>query len=163
MDFDLREYIGSRPYLDDRIRTSIVIKLVEIALILFSQKILHRDMHCGNFLLNEVTGSDGVIKPIVKITDFGLAKYENDPVVLPKRKYYGHKDYTHKGVLKDFDKASYSTEAYSISRLINFVMTGNPKKSNHHYGEICTKAENLYYKNAIEFQQDINKIDGRSN
>lgn len=97
--------------------------------------IIHRDISANNIF---------IISGMVKIADFGLGKDLNI--------FNSHNTFLTKGVgqyaycapeqfmmLKDGDKRS---DVYSLGRVINFVMTGDPRDSHHMFRSVAEKATN---------------------
>jgi len=122
--------------------------------------ILHRDLHPENILVH--LDNDTVI---LKLCDFGLSKKADDIstfVAYPKlykanRYSYGRKEYVHKNQRENLSDASFATETYSWSKLINFILTGNPKKCEHQFRKYCLKAIKLEYIDIIEMYNEILK------
>ena len=74
-------------------------------------------------------------------------------------KHYGRNDYVAPEQHENFHKAGIASDIFSVGKLINFIQTGSPKKSNHELQKIannCTwnKPESRYQSMA-ELKKDL--------
>ena len=115
--------------------------------------ILHRDLSPTNIFF---------INGIIKVADFGLGKNINiltshqtiDTASFGQLFYCAPEQLT---LLKEADKSS---DVYSLGRIINFVMTGDPNNFSHPLRSISTKATNIdpnyRYENATDMLNGLN-------
>ena len=97
--------------------------------------IIHRDISANNIF---------IISGMVKIADFGLGKDLNvftahqtmHTNAVGQFYYCAPEQFM---MLKDGDKRS---DVYSVGRVINFIMTGDPRNSHHIYRSVAEKATN---------------------
>ena len=117
--------------------------------------IIHRDLSPTNIFL---------FSGRLKIADFGLGKdlnvfYSHQTLKTNSVGQYYFCDPRQFMRLKDGDKLS---DIYSIGKIINFVMTGNPNKTSHKYYSVVEKAtcdEKFRYKSIDELLDGLNRID----
>lgn len=120
-----------------------------------SRDIIHRDLSPKNVLL---------VDNVFKISDFGLGKdlkqLHSHLTILTNN--YGQYDYCapeQREMLSDGDKRS---DVFSLGKLINFIMTGNPNSVNHFLRSIVEKATNnnpnYRYQNAMEMYRDTEHV-----
>jgi|GEM_PF-3009558 len=131
-------------------------RVVNIVSFLHENNILHRDLHPGNFLFIEKNNIQ-----TLKIADFGCARFLNDAEKIDDTiiKHYGRNDYVAPEQHENFHKAGIASDIFSVGKLINFIQTGSPKKSNHELQKIannCTwnKPESRYQSMA-ELKKDL--------
>jgi len=155
IEYDLEGYILNQK-IDFNSKFDLVAQLNEILKILFNMNILHRDIHPGNFLV-DISSK----KPILIISDFGLAKYLHQDTNAHDyiNKYYGREKYIckqHRNNLKD---CCIPTELFSVGRIINFIMKQNPEDRNHPLGHVTSKTESLnFFNNVVDYINDCNPI-----
>ncbi|UZO11173.1 uncharacterized protein OCT59_002745 [Rhizophagus irregularis] len=103
--------------------TRIILGLEEI----HQKEMIHRDLHAGNILLEDVSFSDhDVYDPDnVYVSDMGLSGQVNDTDEINKTKIYGVLPYVAPEVLneKPYTQAS---DIYSLGMIMYFIATGRP-------------------------------------
>ena len=130
----LEEYIQNND-LTDAIKTNCIRQVLYIMTRVHKRNILHRDLSPNNIF---------IISGQIKIADFGLGKdlnvftshqtlYTN---AVGQYYYCAPEQFM---MLKDADKRS---DVYSLGRIINFIMNGDPRNSNHIYRNVAEKATN---------------------
>ena len=133
-EITLEEYIsGNR--LDDAIKINCIRQVLFVMTEVHKRDIIHRDISANNIF---------IMSGMVKIADFGLGKDLNI--------FNSHNTFLTKGLgqyvycapeqfmmLKDGDKRS---DVYSLGRIINFIMTGDPRDSHHMFRSVAEKATN---------------------
>ena len=130
----LEEYISNNA-LTEEIKINCIRQILYVMTEVHKRDIIHRDISANNIF---------IISGMVKIADFGLGKDLNI--------FTSHNTFLTKGVgqyaycapeqsmmLKDGDKQS---DVYSLGRVINFVMTGDPRDSHHIFRSVAEKATN---------------------
>lgn len=130
----LEEYLSGSS-ITHEIRVNCIRQILYIMTIVHERDIIHRDLSPNNIFI--ISGS-------LKIADFGLGKDLN---VLTS-----HQTITTNAVgqyyycapeqfmlLREADKRS---DVYSLGRMINFIMTGDPVNSNHVFRSVSEKATN---------------------
>ena len=121
--------------LSDSIRLNCIRQILGIMTAVHKRNIIHRDISANNIF---------IISGAIKIADFGLGKDLNV--------FYSHQTLHTNAVgqyyycapeqfmmLKDGDKRG---DVYSLGRVINFIMTGDPRNSHHLYRNVAEKATN---------------------
>lgn len=130
----LEKYILSNT-LTDEIRINCIRQILFVMTEVHKRDIIHRDISANNIF---------IISGMIKIADFGLGKDLNI--------FNSHNTFLTRGVgqyaycapeqfmmLKDGDKQS---DVYSLGRVINFIMTGDPRDSHHMFRNVAEKATN---------------------
>ena len=130
----LDDYIKKNSLSDDA-KMNCIRQILSIMTQVHKRDILHRDLSPSNIFM---------ISGRLKIADFGLGKDLNV--------FYSHQTiHTHAVgqyfycapeqfmMLRDSDKRS---DVYSLGRIINFIMNGDPRKSNHIFRNVAEKATN---------------------
>lgn len=119
----------------DKTKINCIRQILFIMTEVHRRDIIHRDISANNIF---------IISGMLKIADFGLGKDLNI--------FNSHNTFLTRGVgqyaycapeqfmmLKDGDKQS---DVYSLGRVINFVMTGDPRDSHHMFRSVAEKATN---------------------
>lgn len=128
----LENYLKA-PSINDENRINCIRQILFIMSNVHNQDIIHRDLSPNNiFILNGM----------LKIADFGLGKdlkiFTSHQTIhtnsLGQYSYCAPEQFM---MLKDGDKRS---DVYSIGRLINFIMTGDPTNSSHIFRSVSEKA-----------------------
>lgn len=130
----LEKYVQSFDLSDD-IKLKCIRQILYIMTEVHKRNIIHRDISANNIF---------VISGMIKIADFGLGKDLNvftshqtmNTNTVGQYSYCAPEQFM---MLKDGDKRS---DVYSLGRVINFIMTGDPKNSHHIYRNIAEKATN---------------------
>ena len=130
----LEKYIKDNS-LTDTIKINCIRQVLFVMSEVHKRDIIHRDISANNIF---------IMSGIVKIADFGLGKDLNI--------FNSHNTFLTRGVgqyvycapeqfmmLKDGDKRS---DVYSLGRVINFIMTGDPRDSHHIFRSVAEKATN---------------------
>lgn len=133
-EMTLEKYVRDNK-LTDVIKINCIRQILFVMTEVHKRDIIHRDISANNIF---------VISGIVKIADFGLGKDLNI--------FNSHNTFLTKGVgqyaycapeqfmmLRDGDKRS---DVYSLGRVINFIMTGDPRDSHHIFRSVAEKATN---------------------
>ena len=130
----LENYINGKD-ITNEIRLNCIRQILYIMSGVHKRDIIHRDLSPNNIF---------VISGMLKIADFGLGKDLN--VFASHQTLYTNQvgQYYYCApeqfmMLKDGDKRS---DVYSLGRIINFIMTGDPRICHHIYGSVCSKATN---------------------
>lgn len=130
----LEEYIENS-YLDDEIKIKCIRQILNLFAEIHKRNIVHRDISPNNiFILNG----------ILKVSDFGLGKDLNIFAShqtcmtnsLGQLRYCAPEQFMQ---LKEADKQS---DVFSLGRLINYIMTGNPTNYHHMFKNAIEKATN---------------------
>ncbi len=129
------EYYIKNNSISESIKLNCIRQIMYIMTEVHKRNIIHRDLSPSNIF---------VISGQLKIADFGLGKDLNV--------FYSHQTINTNAVgqyfycapeqfmmLRDADKRS---DVYSLGRIINFIMNGDPRKSNHIYRNVAEKATN---------------------
>ena len=111
---------------------------------------LHRDLHPGNIFY---------VQGCWKIGDFGfatnIASLNNEEI----KTGYGRLDYVAPEQLDNLNNVTVASDIYSIGKIINFILTKNPKNNNHLLLEMTKKCFNIdlskRYHMVIELEQEI--------
>lgn len=149
------------PGISDDIRINCIRQILSIMKEVHKRNIIHRDLSPNNIF---------VIRGSLKIADFGLGKDLNiftshqtiHTNALGQYLYCAPEQFM---LLKDGDKRS---DVYSLGRIINYIMTGDPNISNHIFRNVSEKAANLdsvyryadagqlsiYFEKSVLFHQD---------
>lgn len=130
----LEDYVRKNDLSDD-IKLTCVRQVLYIMSEVHKKDIIHRDISANNIFL---------ISGMLKIADFGLGK---DLQVFTSHQtlhtnavgQYSYCAPEQFMMLKDADKRS---DVYSLGRVINFIMTGDPRDSHHTYRSVAEKATN---------------------
>lgn len=121
--------------LSDDIKLNCIRQILHIMTEVHKRNIIHRDISANNIF---------IISGMIKIADFGLGKDLNvftshqtmHTNAVGQFHYCAPEQFM---MLKAGDKRS---DVYSLGRVINFIMTGDPKNSHHLYRNIAEKATN---------------------
>lgn len=145
----LEKYVLSEK-INNEIKQKYICQILNTMSEVHKRDVIHRDLSPNNIL---------IVDDLVKITDFGLGKNLN---VLASHQtmntnsagqyYYCAPEQFRK--LKEADKRS---DVYSIGRVINYIMTGDPTNSHHLYGNVCNKATNNEATNRYRDAQELTK------
>ena len=130
----LDKYVKSFDLSDD-IKLNCIRQILHIMTEVHKRDIIHRDISANNIF---------IISGLIKIADFGLGKDLNvftshqtmHTNAVGQFYYCAPEQFM---MLKDGDKRS---DVYSLGRVINFIMTGDPRNSHHIYRSIAEKATN---------------------
>ena len=130
----LDKYVKSFDLSDD-IKLNCIRQIFHIMTEVHKRDIIHRDISANNIF---------IISGMIKIADFGLGKDLNvftshqtmHTNAVGQFYYCAPEQFM---MLKDGDKRS---DVYSLGRVINFIMTGDPRNSHHIYRNIAEKATN---------------------
>lgn len=133
-EITLEDYVRNNT-LSDEIRINCIRQILYIMSEVHRRDIIHRDISANNIF---------IISGMLKIADFGLGKDLNV--------FNSHNTFLTRGVgqyiycapeqfmmLKDGNKLS---DVYSLGRVINFIMTGDPRDSHHIFRNVTEKATN---------------------
>lgn len=133
-EITLEEYVRNNT-LNDEIRINCIRQILYIMSEVHRRDIIHRDLSANNIF---------IVAGMLKIADFGLGKDLNV--------FNSHNTFLTRGVgqyiycapeqfmmLKDGNKLS---DVYSLGRIINFIMTGDPRDSHHIFRSVAEKATN---------------------
>lgn len=133
-EITLEDYVRNNT-LSDEIRINCIRQILYIMSEVHKRDIIHRDISANNIF---------IIAGMLKIADFGLGKDLNV--------FNSHNTFLTRGVgqyiycapeqfmmLKDGNKLS---DVYSLGRVINFIMTGDPRDSHHVFRNVAEKATN---------------------
>lgn len=131
-EITLEQYVRNND-LSDEIRINCIRQILYIMSEVHRRDIIHRDISANNIF---------IIAGMLKIADFGLGKDLNV--------FNSHNTFLTRGVgqyiycapeqfmmLKDGNKRS---DVYSLGRVINFIMTGDPRDSHHIFRSVAEKA-----------------------
>ena len=130
----LYEYVKSFDLSED-VKLNCIRQILNIMAEVHKRDIIHRDISANNIF---------IISGMIKIADFGLGKDLNvftshqtiHTNAVGQFFYCAPEQFM---MLKDGDKRS---DVYSLGRVINFVMTGDPVNSHHIYRSVAEKATN---------------------
>lgn len=130
----LEDYLKT-PGINDDIKINCIRQIIFIMSNVHNQDIIHRDLSPNNIFM---------LSGMLKIADFGLGKdlkvFTSHQTVhtnsLGQYSYCAPEQFM---MLKEGDKRS---DVYSIGRLINYIMTGNPINSTHIFRSVAEKATN---------------------
>ena len=130
----LEDYVLNNALSDDN-KLTCIRQVLYIMSEVHKKDIIHRDISANNIFL---------ISGMLKIADFGLGK---DLQVFTSHQtlhtnavgQYSYCAPEQFMMLKDADKRS---DVYSLGRVINFIMTGDPRDSHHTYRSVAEKATN---------------------
>lgn len=133
-EITLEDYVRNNT-LNNEIRINCIRQILHIMSEVHKRDIIHRDISANNIF---------VIAGMLKIADFGLGKDLNV--------FNSHNTFLTRGVgqyiycapeqfmmLKDGNKLS---DVYSLGRVINFIMAGDPRDSHHIFRNVAEKATN---------------------
>ena len=130
----LEKYVASFELSDD-IKLNCIRQILGIMTEVHKRDIIHRDISANN---------NFIISGMIKIADFGLGKdlnvFTSHQTMLTNavgQFYYCAPEQFM--MLKDGDKRS---DVYSLGRVINYIMTGDPMNSHHTYRSVAEKATN---------------------
>lgn len=130
----LDHYILS-PKITDDIRINCIRQILYIMNTVHNRNIIHRDLSPNNIF---------IISGVLKIADFGLGKdlnvFTSHQTLMTNQVgqfYYCAPEQFM--LLKDGDKRS---DVYSLGRIINFIMTGQPTNAHHIFRSVTEKATN---------------------
>lgn len=152
-ELTLEDYVKCNE-LNDETRIKVIRQILYAMSVIHSKDIIHRDISPNNIF---------IISGVLKIADFGLGKdlnilnshqtlYTNSVGQLA---YCAPEQFM---MLRDGDKKS---DVYSLGRLINFIMTKNPRNEQHMFRNIVNKAtsdNSIYrYEDAKELLESVNK------
>ena len=121
--------------LSDEIKLNCIRQILYIMTHVHKRDILHRDLSPNNIF---------IISGQIKIADFGLGKDLNvfsshQTIYTNSVGQYYYCAPEQFMMLRNADKRS---DVYSLGRIINFVMNGDPRYSNHIYRNVAEKATN---------------------
>ena len=130
----LEDYVRNNR-LTDEIKLNCIRQVLFIMTEVHKRDVIHRDLSPNNIF---------IISGMLKIADFGLGKdlnvftshqtlYTN---AVGQYYYCAPEQFM---MLRDADKRS---DVYSLGRIINFVMNGDPRDSNHVFRSVAEKATN---------------------
>lgn len=151
-ELTLENYIISNTLNDDN-KINVIRQFLQAMKIVHEKDIIHRDISPNNIF---------IISGMLKIADFGLGKdlnilnshqtlYTN---AVGQLSYCAPEQFM---MLKEGDKKS---DVFSLGRLINFVMTKNPRNDNHMFRTLVNKATNENsihrFENAGELLEKLN-------
>ena len=130
----LEKYVKNNT-LSEEIKLTCIRQILHIMTEVHKRDIIHRDISASNIFINS---------GMVKIADFGLGKDLNvftshqtmHTNAVGQFWYCAPEQFM---MLKDGDKRS---DVYSLGRVINFIMTGDPRDSHHIYRNVAEKATN---------------------
>lgn len=119
----------------DAIRINCIRQILYIMTEVHSRNIIHRDLSPNNIF---------IINGVLKIADFGLGKDLNvftshQTLMTNQVGQYYYCAPEQFMLLRDGDKRS---DVYSLGRIINFIMTGQPTNSHHIFRSVAEKATN---------------------
>ena len=122
--------------LDEKSKRDYIRQILFVMSEVHSRKIIHRDISPSNIF---------IIRGEVKIADFGIGKdFTADASHRTMfTDAFGQYDYCapeQRACLKDADKRS---DVYSLGKVINFIMTKNPNKTNHFLRNVAEKATSM--------------------
>ena len=128
----LEKYVENNAITDD-IKLNCIRQILYIISEVHKRDVIHRDLSPNNIF---------VISGVLKIADFGLGKDLNvftshqtlHTNAVGQYYYCAPEQFM---MLKDADKRS---DVYSLGRIVNFIMTGDPQNSHHSFGSVCSKA-----------------------
>lgn len=133
-EITLEKYVRGNS-LTDEIRINCIRQILYIMSEVHKRDIIHRDISANNIF---------IVAGMLKIADFGLGKDLNV--------FNSHNTFLTRGLgqyiycapeqfmmLKEGDKQS---DVYSLGRVINFIMTGDPRDSHHIFRSVAEKATN---------------------
>lgn len=130
----LEDYVKNNQ-LTDEIKLNCIRQVLFIMTEVHKRDVIHRDLSPNNIF---------IISGMLKIADFGLGKdlnvftshqtlYTN---AVGQYYYCAPEQFM---MLRDADKRS---DVYSLGRIINFIMNGDPRNSNHVFRSVAEKATN---------------------
>lgn len=130
----LDKYVKNNTLSED-IKLTCIRQILHIMTEVHKRDIIHRDISANNIF---------IISGMIKIADFGLGKDLNvftshqtiHTNAVGQFYYCAPEQFM---MLKDGDKRS---DVYSLGRVINFIMTGDPRDSHHVYRNVAEKATN---------------------
>ncbi len=130
----LEQYVKNNT-ITEEIKLNCIRQILYIMSEVHKRNIIHRDLSPNNIF---------IISGVLKIADFGLGKDLNvftshqtiHTNAVGQYYYCAPEQFM---MLKDADKRS---DVYSLGRIVNFIMTGDPRNSHHSYGSVCSKATN---------------------
>jgi len=130
----LDKYVKNNTLSED-IKLTCIRQILHIMTEVHKRDIIHRDISANNIF---------IISGMIKIADFGLGKDLNvftshqtiHTNAVGQFYYCAPEQFM---MLKDGDKRS---DVYSLGRVINFIMTGDPRDSHHIYRSVAEKATN---------------------
>lgn len=133
-EMTLEDYVLKNT-LTDEIKINCIRQILHVMTEVHDKDIIHRDISPNNIF---------IINGAIKVADFGLGKDLN--VFASHQTLYtnavGQYSYCAPEqfmMLKDGDKRS---DVYSLGRVINFIMSGDPRSSNHVFRNVAEKATN---------------------
>lgn len=133
-EITLEDYVLGNQ-LPDETKLNCIRQILHIMSEVHKRDIIHRDISANNIF---------IISGMLKIADFGLGKDLNvftshqtlHTNAVGQYFYCAPEQFM---MLKDADKRS---DVYSLGRIMNFVMTGDPRDSHHIYRSVAEKATN---------------------
>lgn len=128
-DFTLENYIKNyNQKLSNNERISLDCQVLKGIEILWNNNILHRDISFNNILLKLYDN----IYPVIKISDFGLAKEINSDLTSIDTKIKGSLNDFSTLKIKGFNEYNIKDELYALTQVLYFIATGkeNVKKAN---------------------------------
>ncbi|MCP1287695.1 serine/threonine protein kinase [Mammaliicoccus sciuri] len=162
-EITLEKYVNNNN-LDFDKKVNIIRQVLQVMSRVHERNVIHRDISPNNIF---------ILRGMIKIADFGLGK--------DLKLFNSHQTMATNGVgqlyycapeqfmlLREGDMRS---DIYSLGRLINFVLTGSPRKQNHQFRSIVDKAcsENSEYRYAnageltLHFERRIQIYNDKSN
>lgn len=162
-DITLEDYVLKNS-LSNENKNNIIRIILTIMSEVHKRDIIHRDLSPNNIFL---------IANKIKIADFGLGKdlkslTSHQTIHTNSIGQYYYCSPEQFMMLKDADKRS---DVYSLGRIINFIMTGNPSNSNHSHRNVAEKATNsdsvyryadasqllYFFEKSVEYHNDSQK------
>ena len=131
----LKEYIRRKGYLSPKETVEISLQIASAISHAHKNHIIHRDISANNIF---------IISGMLKIADFGLGKDLNiftshQTIHTNSMGQYYYCAPEQFMMLKDGDKRS---DVYSLGRVINFIMTGDPRNAQHAFRNVAEKSTN---------------------
>ena len=166
----LEKYIINND-LTEETKINCIRQILHVMKLVHESDIIHRDISPNNIF---------IISGMLKIADFGLGKDLNiftshqtiHTNAMGQYSYCAPEQFM---MLKDGDKRS---DVYSLGRVINFIMTGDPRDAHHAFRSVAEKATNtdsayryadsgqllLFFNKAVEYKNNLEneaRIEGK--
>lgn len=153
-EMDLAEYIKNNKLTEEQ-KIIIIYQVLDVMNKVHKENIIHRDLSPGNILL---------FSGLFKLSDFGFGK--NFDVVYShltnSTSGYGTWAFADPKVVMNLKEGNKLTDIYSIGRLINFIMKGNPEDNDHMFKSVSSKCTNdndaFRYQSVDELTKSFQKI-----